>query len=357
MNIVRLERQTIGAWNEIAAEAAEGWFWHTPEWLEFVKAVGASSFLDDLSSLIVLDQRPIAVCPVILEERGGYRRFSYFGEFVPFPAFRAGISESTRDRAIEVYAGWLAETALARSVAYTRVMLPTLSAAAANGHSWNPLLRHGYMEVSAASQILNLDEDLETLWRQMRKGHRSDVKRAAAHCEAVVWDAQSVTTEIFDRYRTLHAIDAGRVTRGPETFEMMLSWIRAGRGVLVEARQNSTSIAFAVIIAFREGAYYASSCKAPDVPLPSMHLIQWETITWLKAHGIRRYDIGMQHYGPTWAHVPTPKELSIASFKRGFGGSTRRIDVVERFYSPEILRQVGAERMQALLAGREQHTP
>ena len=137
---------------------------------------------------------------------------------------------------------------------------------------------------------------------------------------------------------------------------MMLAWIRAGHGVLVEAHQDNRPIAFAVIITFRAGAYYASSCKDPNLPLPSMHLLQWEAIKWLKAHGVQHYDIGVQHFGPTWTHVPSDKELSIAHFKRGFGGTARRVDTVEKFYSAAVLKEVGGNRLQALLAGREQHT-
>jgi Acetyltransferase (GNAT) domain len=340
-------------------ESAESWFWHTADWLAFAKAIGAEFFIDDLSALIYVDRDPIAVCPVILEERQGYRRFSYFGDFIPCPAFGSNVTESARLQAIEFYADWLDTTAAQRNVAYTRVFVPPLAACRASSRdaqAWNPLLRHGYLDISGASQVIDLTPDVEQLWRNVRKGHRSDIKRAAGQCEARVWDAATVTDDTFDRYRTLHAIDAGRVTRTRETFDMMLAWIRAGHGVLVEAHQGDRPVAFAVVITFRGGAYYASSCKDPQVPLPSMHLVQWETIKWLKDHGVQRYDIGGQYFGPTWSHLPSEKELSIAHFKRGFGGTTRRVDTVEKFYSAALLKQLGGDRLQALLAGREQHT-
>jgi hypothetical protein len=358
MHIQPLTDETAGPWNAIARESDESWFWHTPDWLAFVKAIGADFFVEDLSSLIVVDREPVAICPVILEDRGGYRRFTYLGECVPFPAFRKGVSESIRANALETYAGWLEQTAAARDVAYTRVIVPTLAECSTRCDPlpWNPLLRHGYLDISAASQVVSLDDEGEVLWRNVRKGHRSDVKRASEQCDAVVWDADTITDAKFDQYRALHAIDAGRATRAPATFDMMLAWIRRGHGILVEAHRGGSPVAFAVVILFRSGAYYASSCKDPTLTVPAMHLVQWTTITWLKAHGFRRYDLGLQYFGPAWSHVPSGKEISIASFKRGFGGTTRRVDVAERFYAPAVLQRVGGDRLQALIAERESHT-
>ncbi|HXG54329.1 MAG TPA: GNAT family N-acetyltransferase [Vicinamibacterales bacterium] len=358
MNILPLTDERADDWHAIAAASPDAWFWHTPDWLAFVKAVGAQYFVEDLSALIYVNREPLAICPVILEERGGYRRFTYLGEFLPFPAFRPGVIESVRAKAIEHYAAWLDALAVVRDVAYTRVIIPALAERTGNGgaDAWNPLLRHGYLDISTASQILDLRADVDALWQDVRKGHRSDIKRAAGSCDVRVWDDETITHETFDAYRTLHAIDAGRVTRGTATFDMMLGWIRKGNAVLVEARRGGEPVAFAVVILFGSGAYYASSCKHPDVDAPAIHLVQWETVKWLKAHGYRRYDLGLQYFGPAWTHVPSPKEISIARFKRGFGGATRRVDVAERFFSTAVLEQAGRERLQALIAARE-HQP
>ena len=355
MNVAALSEQTAADWRAIAAEAAESWFYHTPEWLAFVKAIGAGALVGDLSFLLYRDGVPVAICPLILEERDGYRRFTYLGEFVPFPAFAAWVDEGTRAKAIDVYASHVEALSREHGAAYTRVMLPALSGAAvAGGQPWNPLLRHGYLDVSAATQVLSLEPAEDALWRGIRKGHRSDIKRAASGCAVAVWDEQSVTDAKFDEYRTLHAIDAGRVTRAGATFEMMLSWLRAGRAVLVEAARDGAPVAFAVIIRYRAGAYYASSCKLPDLELPAMHLVQWETIKWLKAHGVGHYDLGMQYFAPSWHYVPSAKDISIAAFKRGFGGVTHRVDVVERFFSAAVLDQIGRARLHDLVAAQEQ---
>lgn len=359
MRMVPLDAATLETWNAIAATSGDSWFWHTPEWLGFAKTVGAAAFVADHSAILYVDRDPIAICPVIVEARDGYRRLSYLGEYLPFPAFHPSVTAVTRARAIDYYAEWIAALAAENDVAYARVFTPVLSerAESAEALDMNPLRRHGYLDLSFATQVVSLDHDRETLWHGVRKGHRSDIKRAAEQCEVHAWDATTLTEDRFDAYRELHALDAGRVTRDRTTFDMMRGWIRDGHGVLMEARLASgAAVAFAVVLVYRAGAYYASSCKDPRIDVPAMHLLQWRTIEWLKARGVRRYDLGMQYFGPSWHQVPSAKDLSIAAFKRGFGGSTRRVDVVERFFSPAVMARVGADRIKALTAQQE-HFP
>ncbi len=353
MDAPTLTASNTADWNALVSASDDAWFWHTTDWLSFVKILGAEYLVADVSFMLVLDGAIIAACPLMVEERGGYRRFSYFGEFIPSPAFRAGLSTTVRAAALNRYVAEVEALAEKHDVGYARVIVPALSPAALRltTPSWSPLLRHGFLEASAATQIIALEDSEDVLWRAIRKGHRSDIKRAAA-CEVHVWDRDTISDEKFAEYRALHARDAGRVTRVPETFAMMHDWVRRGHAVLVEAAQGGRSVAFAVQILFRQAAYYASSCKEPDLAgLPAMHLLQWRTMVWLKLHGYTHYDIGAQYFGPRWDLVPSAKDLSIASFKRGFGGETRRVEIVERFFSAAVLERVGAERLKLLVAG------
>lgn len=351
MHYVPLTSNESNNWHCTVMQSDDAWFWHSPDWLEFVKAVGAGSLVEDLSFLIYNDRDVVAICPVILEERDGYRRFSYLGEFIPFPAFRQGITPYLRLKAIEFYAKTLSEFAAIRDVAYTRVAVPVLAPSSISGGvASNPLLRHGYLDLPAATQLISLQETEEALWSAVRKGHKSDIKRAKSACEIRFWERESITNAKFDEYRLLHARDAGRVTRSSVTFEIMLGWIRQGTAILVEASHSGAAAAFALVILFREGAYYASSCTDPEMArVSAMHLIQWELIRWLKSRGVRNYDIGAQFFGPRWDYVPSAKDISIAGFKRGLGGITRRVDSVERFFSASVLEKVAEARVKALV--------
>ena len=128
---------------------------------------------------------------------------------------------------------------------------------------------------------------------------------------------------------------------------MMYGWIRDGKAILVGAICEGRPAAFAVIIIFKDGAYYGSGCRDSEINLPASHLIQWEAITWLKSHGFITYEIGLQWFGPQWFCVPSEKEISISRFKRGFGGQTISQFTGEYFFSTELMKEVYRKRIEA----------
>jgi hypothetical protein len=354
VQIVRYTDDLETPWSCLAAQSPDAWFWHTRAWLEFAVEVGRDHFISDLSFVIVNDSAPAAICPVILEAREGYRRFSYLGEFIPFPAFAHDLTEIAHAKLLEVYVGELERLADEHDVAYTRVAVPALSPGrfVPGPPMLNPLLEYGFFDLAWQTQVIDLTLPESELWKGLRKGHRSDVKRAAGAAVVSFWDQAAMTTGKFSEYRELHERDAGRVTRSAHSFDLMEQWIRDGTGVLVEAAIDGRPIAFALLVLFGAGAYYGSGCKDPDhASVPSSHLIQWESMRWLKLHGYRYYDIGVQHFGPQLHHVPSDKEIGIASFKRGFGGRTVPVLTAERFYSPALFEQQWKRRVEGCLPG------
>lgn len=332
-------------------QSRDAWFWHTTAWLEFAIEVGREHFIGDLSFVIEHDGALAAVCPVVLEQREGYRRFTYLGEFIPFPALRHDLADAVREKLLDVYVDEIARLAVEHDVAYTRIAVPALAPwrLRAAIPTLNPLLERGFFDLAWQTQIIDLTAPEEELWRGLRKGHRSDVKRAAASAEVRFWDRTTITAEKFAQYRELHIKDAGRVTRSMRSFDLMHEWITSGNGLLVEAAIGGRPIAFALLVLFGRGAYYGSGCKDPDEALPSSHLIQWESLRRLKARGYTHYDIGVQHFGSQLHHVPSDKEIGISSFKRGFGGKTMPVVTAERFYSPLIFGQQWKRRLESCL--------
>jgi hypothetical protein len=343
----------VGGWNSFARESNDAWFWHTTQWLAFAAEVGAAHHLQDLSFGIVQDNAVVAICPLMLEDRDGYRRFTYLGESVPFPAFHNGVSAPARSQLSAFYVEELDRLAAEHHVAYTRIAVPALAPLRYEPvePSINPLVRFGFFDLPWMTQVIDLALPEGRLWQGLRKGHRCDVKRAAKEVTVSFWDEATVLPTKFQQYQELHAKDAGRVTRSQRSFDMMRSWIDCGHAVLVEAALNGQPVAFALILLFREGAYYGSGCKDPDhAALPASHLIQWESLLWLKRHGYRRYDIGVQHFTAQWHYVPSEKALGIAAFKRGFGGRTVPVLTAERFYAASVFEAESLRRIRTCAA-------
>lgn len=344
----------IGAdtWNAFALASDDAWFWHTTQWLEFVAEVGRSSHLGDLSFGIVKDGKLSGICPVVLEDRDGFRRLTYLGEFIPCPAFANDLDAAQRTQLLAWYAGELDRLAAENAAAYTRVAVPALAPRrnTPSMPSINPLVRLGFLDLGWMTQIVDLDVPEDALWHDIRKGHRSDIKRAARDVSVSIWDRETITPERFAAYQALHAKAAGRVTRTQRSFDIMREWIETGQAILAEASIDGRAVACAIQIVFGAGAYYASGCKDPDFDhIPAAHAVQWECVRWLKAHGIRHYDIGVQHFSAQWIHVPTEADLGIAAFKRGFGGRTAPIMTAEKFYSAEMLDREIQRRRERLV--------
>jgi hypothetical protein len=196
-----------------------------------------------------------------------------------------------------------------------------------------------------ATQVIDLSIEEPQLLRNMRKGHRADILRADKLMQSAVLNQDTITLEAFERYRLLHHKAAGRVTRSLETFNMMHEWIQQGLAILSFATIKGRDIGFALVSVYKDGAYYTSFCADPEYnDLPIGHILQWKTIQWLKRHKCRQYEIGVQQYG-SQPHSPiSEKELKIAFFKRGFGGSTVPYWKGEKFYDSQYCFRVLKER-------------
>lgn len=353
MQVVNLTPELYTKWNDACSDMDEAWFWHTAEWLEYTCHYRLDLQPQPFSFMVISENRVMAICPLILETRttseGIVREFSYGGSSGPAPALANGLSERVRKAVLGAVRDEL--DARAHSMGVVRVSFRASPPAPAFWRGGlpqpHPLLRFGFLDIPLASQVLDLSQSESKLLDQMRKGHRYDVKRSAQLLQAEVYDATNITPKIFDQYRRLHLLAAGRITRSPITFEMMQDWIQNGMAVLAVARRDGDCIGCALISIYKDGAYYSSGCEDPgcgDVPVG--HAIQWEAMRWMKTHGIAHYEIGIQPNGIQPHSMFSEKELNIALFKRGFGGRTVMFWVGEKFYSSEYYQAVMRDRIE-----------
>ena len=349
-----MSSDTRQEWDALARRFDGAWFFHLPTWADFVREVSGAGFIADLSFTVTVGTEIAAVCPVMLEAGSDGPQFSMARTALPFPAIKPGLAPGVERRAYTDYLETLAALAEEHGAGLVSIgekfpaIRPDAPAVIAT-----TLARAGFFDVSQQTQVIDLSKPVEQLWAGVRKGHRSDIKRAKTRCTASIWDESTITTDKFREYQALHAKDAGRVTRSQRSFDIMESWIRDGLAVLAEVALDGRAIAFAVIMNFRGRAYYGSACQDPDHSrLGASHLLQWEVIQWLKAHGSKAYDVGHQYFGPQWHQQPSGKDISIAEFKRGFGGETVNVYAGEYFYSLDALSAVTGRRLEAYGAAR-----
>lgn len=336
-------------WNAFVEQSDDAWFWHTTDWMEYAEEYTRRRFIANRSFLITENDEWLAACPLLVEhaeaeeEEPPYNQFAFSGSPVPFPAMRRDLSPERRERVIRQYVEVLEEIAAGENVAHVRVRVPSVavSSLSATLPVANPLLRYGFIDLPFVTQVTDLRRPAEELWSAIRKGARADIRQAEHSVEVMVWDQNTVTAERFAAYQDLHHKEAGRVTRSQRTFDLMLSWVKRGRAVLAEAQRGGRPLAFALLIRFGRGAYYGSGCRDPeDETRGAAHYLQWALMRWLKEHGTFWYDIGLQWFGPVWYERVRPKDLSIAAFKRGFGGKTVPVLTAEHFYVPSVRDRV-----------------
>ena len=173
--------------------------------------------------------------------------------------------------------------------------------------------REELSEALFTTRVIDLRQSVEDLASDLRKGHRSDVKRSLHDFHVRVIQDQ----EKMEQFRRMHIGVSGRETRPKASWDLMADWMRQGHLVLVGAVEAKAStdadewIGFAAFYVWGRWAYYGSS--ATTAPRVSHGLI-WTAMLELKRIGVERFEIGWQQ------EAESEKGKRIEFFKRGFGG-------------------------------------
>jgi len=351
ISITFLHSKNREAWDNFCLQSNDAWFWHTTKWLDYTLEYRPDLTPALHSFSVSVGGDIAAVCPLVLEtspEPGGdVRQFSYGGDAVPAPAFANGLSPKTKKAARKALFRQIEELAIAHRVHRVsfRASPPAPFFWQSNEPLSNPLLHEGFCDVSLLTQVIDLAKPEDQLFREIRNDHRNHIKHAEKMMSASIFDSSNITSDQFERYRLLHQKAAGRTTRPLRTFELMHRWIQDGFAVLSCAVLDGKDIGFTLTNIYKDGAYYSSSCNDPEFnDLPIGHLLQWRTMKWLKAHAIRRYEIGIQFYASQPHSLVSRKDWNISCFKRGFGGSTVPYWRAEKFYDEGFCRRVLEQR-------------
>ncbi|MBI5140157.1 MAG: GNAT family N-acetyltransferase [Candidatus Vogelbacteria bacterium] len=357
MKITDLTIDKHELWNEFCLASNDAWFWHTTGWLDYCEAYGKEKFQTrNLSFMLADDTGTVAVCPLLIErtkkeneiERAEFSTAGS-GGFGISPALRNDLSEDRKDKILKEIFEKVDELAKDNQVARAVFRSNPL---AVNKAEFNFLIKYGYLDHSSNTQIIDLTLPLEKLWGNLRKGHKYDVNRGKKHYQTHIYDNNNADKNVFDQYRLLHHKAAGRVTRPVETFEMMYQWIKNGEGMLCGVSREGKFAGFSYICLYKDAAYYGSASDDPEfvTDVPLSHVVQWAVIEWLKDNGYKKYEIGLQQFGPQPHDIPSPKDLSISFFKRGFGGKTIPLFRGVKYYDQEFMKKELDEKLRMLVA-------
>jgi hypothetical protein len=322
-------------------------------WIEYTLHMRQSGESHDHSFGVIDHSRLVAVVPLIKETiygRPDLFEFGFAGLNVPYPALANGLGVKHMDKIIKEIFCEIDRLAADHGIVYSAFELnPFITLAERNSIQCNPLPFFGYNCTNIATHIIGLEQTEDNLFRSMRKGHKSDIIAGTKNgLSAKIYDRNSISEKIFDHYRRIHLIAAGRQTRGDKTWELMYKFIKEESSVLaILEHKDSGPIAAAFITVYKDAACYGSGCVKPTLASERgvMHIIIWETMKFLKSRGIRWFETGWQHTPTMTQVVPTQKEMNISLFKRGFGGMNVPLYRGEKFYSYEYMQDAIKDRL------------
>lgn len=341
-------------WDNFCGASADAWFYHTSSWIDYTLNMRFDKEKTrNLSFGIKEDNKLIAIVPLIKEEihsdHGRYE-FGFAGMNTPFPALADDIGDKKREKLIKIIFSKIDRLSKDNLIDYASFQISPLAPRSRQGF-WlvNPLPHLGFNDTQIDSHIIEISKTEDELFRNCRKGHKSDIKSARKTNALVkVLDSELITENYFQLYRDIHFKSAGRQTRPERTWEIIYEWIKKDLSVLsLYFNRENECIAAALSIVYKDGAYYGSSGILPECNAEKgvMHLLLWETMMFLRNRGIRWYETGWQ-YTPTLSQeVPSEKEVNIALFKRGFGGVSLPYYRGEKFYSFEFMSETFKNRL------------
>lgn len=164
--------------------------------------------------------------------------------------------------------------------------------------------------------VCDLTLDEVQLRRHLRKSYQSLINWGRRNLRMAYINAATPDRRLYDAYREFHGRIAGRVTRGPESWEATYQWIVAGGGELALAYlADGSLVAATVTVDGSDVTYYASGVYDRErFDRPLAHWPLFDSILRSRARGRRRFDLGEL---PARGAVDD-KEFNIGYFKRGF---------------------------------------
>jgi hypothetical protein len=352
MKIVSLRRADWDKWNKFCMQSDDAWFWHTTWWMEYALQHNPELLGKSKSFFITDGSRILAICPLIVEEHAhqdvGHREFSYSGSYGVAPATSNELSEKGRRAILRLVFDHIDSLAIKNCVERMSLrcspLSPSYSIASTPQSNW--LMRYNLMDVSLNTQVIDLDDDLDNIRRSMRRDTRKHIDNASQYLTVQIFNNENITRDIFEQYRELHYLAAGRVTRPGSTFEMMYSWIQMGFAVLFGATLEGEYVGFFFVTTYKSGAYNGSSCRDPNHhKIPIGHFLRWQIARWLKSQKFKCYELGIQQYNWLLHDFPSQKEINISEAKRGMGGLTIPLFQGEKYYSKDYFRQILQNRV------------
>ena len=301
------------------------------EWNQYIDRINGITF-NYTAEKIAFDleysrkiKKPIAVSEIYIEKIGEEYQISWNGSYCCAPYIDIGLDYQVQEKVVKKLMAYM--ESIAEKYQCRKIMLKCDPLGNPMQRSifynYNFLLKYGYIDESGMTQLIDLRKSKEKLYADVRKGHKSDIKRGRLY-DVKIYTKHNIQDEMIELYKSIYEKDAGRVTRNSELYRYYFEFIKNGKGLLAFGSIDGQEVGVVVVTIYKNTAYYSSYGELEEElnHVPIGHILQWEIINYLKEHGIEFYEMGEQVFGETHYSNPDRKLINISNFKRGFGGYT-----------------------------------
>ena len=240
------------------------------------------------------------------------------------PWFKPGLAYPNIRQAVTDTAAELRR--LAKALDRPAVQVRVLPEDDAGGMLLGHLVQNGgtvHLELRAEA---DLTLPASVLFDDLRTAHRQNVRWGDKNLTLSFVDATEPDHGRFEAYRLFHADVAGRVTRGPESWQAMYDMIARGRGDLVLGHLDGELVSGTLVLDGLDTAVYASGVYRRERFDKSLgHAPMFSAMTRAKERGRQYFDVG----AVALASHASAKEQAIGHFKRGFTSRTRTSVLVD----------------------------
>lgn len=328
------------------------WFQHTLEWIEYTLAMRESGSYD-LSFAVAENKKIVAFIPLVKEyiyDSQNKNEFFMAGFPTVYPLFSNNLSKNNKDKIEKLIFERLFNMAESEDISYINMYVSPLSDLILNKDiTVNPMCKFSFHDTTISTNILDLKEESEVLFRNFRKGTKSDVKTAIkSGFEIEIFDKNNITRDIFNIYKDLHFQAAGRKTRPDKTWDLMFEWIQNDFSVLALTSKDDIYVSAQFVNTYEKKAYYQSGATLPEFSTTRGigHLAQWKIIEYLKLQAFKYYELGWNWYPNLSQEVADSKMLGISRFKAGFGADIYPLFRAEWFRDKEYMKEIYKNRFQ-----------
>lgn len=324
MQFIKFTETESEQWDSYLCQIKGSTFNYTAAKINFDVEYSTVMLLNE-SVICLVDKKPVVVVLLYVEHpKENEYSISWSNSYVPVPIVDQKLSYRHQEKYLEQALEYVEKTAKNLQCSSVKFRFDPLSNPESREklYSYNYLIKKFYLDKSSLTQILDLQKEETELWSDIRKGHKSDIKRG--NYEIEFYDKTNMSQNIIEEYKKIYELDAGKVTRNSQMYQHYYNFVVDEKAIIALAKKNGENVAVLIATFYKDTAYYSSYAELTEKlsGIPVGHQLQWNTMLELKRRGIHYYEIGEQVFGSYEKGTEEAKLVNISNFKRGFGGYT-----------------------------------